>query len=264
MRRKGQYFLALIIFLVLCVTINLFAKGKVLRPVIGGIQFVFLPVQRLVFSSFSIAYAGGESQNRKLQTENKRLSLEMVKYKEQEKEIAALKDQFKNSPVSTQNLLPAEIVGMRSFIPGFGRPVNVLLSKGRRDGVIVGMGVIIQDRVVGKITGVSERLSQMNLVTASGTVITAKTLDTNALGVIKGEDDDTMLLDNVLLSDKLTVGDTVITGGTIDDHGLGYPPGLILGKISSIDKKPSALFQTAEVQRPVDVTHEKMVFIILP
>ena len=70
------------------------------------------------------------------------------------------------------------------------------------------------------------------------------------------------MIKNVVLSDKLTVSDLVLTKGDID-LGRGYPPDLIVGKIVSVDKKASSLFQSAQVISLVDITRVPIVFIIL-
>ena len=70
------------------------------------------------------------------------------------------------------------------------------------------------------------------------------------------------VLENVLLSDKLQTGDTVISKGDIGKDGEGFPPGLVVGRIISVNKKASALFQSAEVESLVDVTRLKMVFVM--
>ncbi|HZJ18567.1 MAG TPA: rod shape-determining protein MreC, partial [Patescibacteria group bacterium] len=70
-------------------------------------------------------------------------------------------------------------------------------------------------------------------------------------------------LDNVLLSENLKKGDIILTKGDIDQEENGYPPDLIIGKIISVDKSPSALFQKADVVSLVDLSKLTTVFIIV-
>lgn len=70
-----------------------------------------------------------------------------------------------------------------------------------------------------------------------------------------------MILDNVLLSETLKVGDVVLTNGDIDQNGKGLPPDLIVGKITSVDKNPSALFQKADVVSFVDFSKLSTLFV---
>ena len=71
-----------------------------------------------------------------------------------------------------------------------------------------------------------------------------------------------MILDNVLLTENLKNGDLVLTKGDVNLNGEGFLPGLIVGKIISVEKSPSALFQKAQVEGLVDVTKLSTVFVI--
>ena len=90
----------------------------------------------------------------------------------------------------------------------------------------------------------------------------AKTSQTNAIGVLKGSGNNTMVLDNVVLSDDLKVGDLVVTAMDQDIKSQGFPPNFIIGKIISVEKNPSSLFQRASLSGLVDVTKLSFVFVI--
>jgi cell shape-determining protein MreC len=55
----------------------------------------------------------------------------------------------------------------------------------------------------------------------------------------------------------------VLTNGDVGLNGSGFPPDLIVGKITSIEKKPSALFQKAEVESFLDFSKITAVFVII-
>ncbi len=71
-----------------------------------------------------------------------------------------------------------------------------------------------------------------------------------------------MLLDNVLLSEQLNVSDIIVSKGDIDTEGKGFPRNLVVGRVTSIEKKPSALFQTARVKSNLDMSKLSLVFVI--
>ena len=83
-----------------------------------------------------------------------------------------------------------------------------------------------------------------------------------AQGLIKGQGNGQIVLDNVLLSEKIENGDLVVTGGTKDIEGIGLPPDLVIGKIYALQKNPSALFQKAEVKSFIDSVQLSTLFII--
>ena len=109
-------------------------------------------------------------------------------------------------------------------------------------------------------------MSQVDLLTKKGvsfTVTTVSASSTPAFGVIKGKGNGEMVLDNVLLSESLSIHDTVLTKGDIDSNGVGLTSGIVVGEITSIDKKPSSLFQTGQVKSPLDFSQLSFVFIAM-
>lgn len=80
--------------------------------------------------------------------------------------------------------------------------------------------------------------------------------------MIKGQDGG-ILLDHVVLSEKIAKNDRILTKGDIDEGGSGFPPDLIVGRITSVNKRASDLFQTAEVKSLVDFERLSTVFIMV-
>lgn len=70
------------------------------------------------------------------------------------------------------------------------------------------------------------------------------------------------MLDNVVLAEGLEKDDLVSTKGDTDENGLGFPPDLVVGKIVSVNKKASNLFQSADIRSLVDFNKLETVFVI--
>jgi len=158
--------------------------------------------------------------------------------------------------------LPSNVVGAPGFIPGLSVPFNLIIDKGSKDNVKVGMGVVVGNNLVGKIVQTSFFLSKVSLVTDPSLSLSSKTTS-NAAGVIKGVEGGKMVLDNVILSESLKNGDFVLTNGDINLDGVGLPPDIIIGKIISIEKNPSALFQKAKVESLLNFTKLSKVFVVM-
>jgi rod shape-determining protein MreC len=219
------------------------------NPAMGALQIITLPVQRWTFVT-----ASPTTPPQQLQEENKQLTAQLAKMQEIEKDNKALHDQFQTSNPSPQKLLPADVIGLQ--------PNAILIDKGEADKVHVGNVVVIKDTLVGKITKVTPHISQVTLLTDASTSFTAETVTSPSVGIIKSLNGDTIILDNVVLSDKLQKNDLVVTKGDLDLQGHGYPPKLIVGKITSVDKQASNLFQVAKIQSLVDVSQVRMVFVM--
>lgn len=176
------------------------------------------------------------------------------------RENSALRDQFQTQNPQSRNLLPSKILGRLGFLGGVA--TQIVLNKGQEDGIGVGQGVVVKNVVIGKITKVSNHFSIMSPLSSKGISIRAKTTTGTESGIVKGDLDSSITLNNIVVSEKLKKNDLVVTAGDVDENGLGFPPDLVIGKIVSIEKKPSALFQTAKLESPVKIENLETVFIL--
>jgi rod shape-determining protein MreC len=261
MRRKT--FPVFIGFFLLSLLIFIFSQKGFVSGVTGVLQVIGLPVQRTSFLFFHNSTGDKNSELTKLRNENIDLRIKAAKVASLEKDNRALRDQFFVTNPSSKILLPAFIVGMPAFLPGVSIVDEVIIDKGSDDKVSVGSSIVFKDNLIGKVVRTSPHLSVVDLVNHKGISFTVKTSATSALGISRGDGKDTIIIDNVLLSDTLQKGDIVVTKGDIQSDGLGFPPNLVVGKIISVNKKASALFQSAEVERLVDAARLEMVFVIL-
>lgn len=263
MRQKENYLASFSVFFVSSLLILFLAKTSGIQFFLGITQRLLSPVQQVLLYPVTQVSAAGKTIA-PLEEENKKLTKEAIILKKKIKELEELQKQIKNTPVVPANLVQAVIVGRRGFVPGVSTPQEIVVNKGTREGIKNGMAVISEDHVLGKIVQVAEHTSQIKLISEPQSVIAAKTLENSALGIVKGQGRATVVLQNVILSDKVAKGDTVITAGDIDASGLGFPPGLIIGKVISVAKTPSALFQAAEIETGIAITQLSSVFIVLP
>ena len=254
MRGRRKFFPVFVGFFLLSLLIFIFSQKGLANGVTGVLQTITLPIQRYSFSFFHSSSGGDENID---------LRMQAAKVAALERDNQALRDQFAVINPSSKTLIPAFIVGMPAFLPGISIVDEIIIDKGSDDKIKPGSSIVFKDNLIGKIVKTSPHLSVVDLLNHKGFSFTAKTTATHALGIMQGTGTETIVLNNVLLSDTLQKGDIVVTKGDINSDGLGFPPDLIIGKIISINKKASALFQSAEVERLVDVTRLEMVFVVL-
>ncbi|MBU4099093.1 rod shape-determining protein MreC [Patescibacteria group bacterium] len=254
MRGRRKFFPVFVGFFLLSLLIFIFSQKGLANGVTGVLQTITLPIQRYSFSFFHSSSGGDENID---------LRMQAAKVAALEKDNQALRDQFAVINPSSKTLIPAFIVGMPAFLPGISIVDEIIIDKGSDDKIKPGSSIVFKDNLIGKIVKTSPHLSVVDLLNHKGFSFTAKTTATHALGIMQGTGTETIVLNNVLLSDTLQKGDIVVTKGDINSDGLGFPPDLIIGKIISINKKASALFQSAEVERLVDVTRLEMVFVMM-
>jgi rod shape-determining protein MreC len=198
-----------------------------------------------------------------LESQNSKLKKELAKKQEILNENTALKSQFRFSEDKSQILIPAKVVGQPGFLPGISLPEYLIINKGYKSGVSEGSGVIIGNNLVGKVSKAYPDFSKIELITNKNSSFTARISDKPDInGVIKGQGGDEVVFDNVPLSSELKKGSEVITKGDRDENGRGYLPDLSVGKIVSVEKEQSKLFQRAKVVSPLDFKNLDMVFVI--
>lgn len=209
MQRRGYSLPIVSVFVVLSLLIFFFSQKGFFGGVVGFFEQLTLPLQRFTFTTFH--KESPQTSEDKLREENAKLLTQLAREKEIEKENQALHDQFQITTPSPKQLLPADVVGMGDD--------TLIIDKGINDGMKKGNIVVSKNNLMGRIVATSEHLATVNLVTQQDTALTAQTLKTQTLGVIKANGEGAILLDNVVLSDKLENGDLVITKGDMDSRG---------------------------------------------
>jgi len=217
------------------------------------LQIITLPIQEWAFG-MTLKPTGTLTPQEQLQQENNQLRVALAQMQELQKDNQALHDQFQTTTPAPQKLLPAEVVGLQQ--------TYILIDKGSSDGLHIGDVVVVKNNLIGTIEKVTSHIAQVKLLSDPSTSFTAQSAKTSANGVVQAIDGGTIIFTNVVLSDKLEQNDIILTKGDRDSHGNGFPPNLVVGKIISIDKQASSLFQAAKIQSMVDVSNLRMVFVM--
>lgn len=249
MKRAKSVFPVFLLLLIVSAII-LSTQSFFLKP----LQSITVPIQTWIFATISPhALTVPQSEN-SLREENNALRTQLAKMQELERDNNALRDQFETTSPNPRDLLPATVIGINQD--------QILIDKGEEDAVKRGDIVVVKDNVIGKVEKVSPRVSVVRLITHPATSFTAQTAKTTAIGVVKAQGRDSITLENVVLSDKLENNDLVKTKGDVDEQGGGFPPDLIVGRVISVSKKDSNLFQVAQVKSLVDMNRLNIVFIL--
>lgn len=263
MQKKPSFFIYFLIFFILSIVIFLFSNFGFLKPVEPFFHTLTAPIQGVFYSGFSfVAGFGANSKIKELENKNSLLTKQLIDQNKLVKDNKALNDQFQIQNPRSDNLIPAQVIGAPGFIPGFSVPESYVIDRGVSDGIKVGDAVIVNDNLIGRIAKVSSYISSVMLISNSNFLVTASTLETGAQGVLKGQGGGGLILDNVVLSDSLRVGDIVISKGNVNELGSGIIPNLILGEIVAVNKNPSDLFQRAKINSRIDFTKVYKVFVV--
>lgn len=160
--------------------------------------------------------------------------------------------QFKEQALPS--MVAAQVIGRDSS----NRYKSVILNKGESDGIQKDMGVITPAGVVGRVVKTTGATSVVLLLTDPNNAIAGLIQRTRDEGIVEGIPQGRAKLKYIPMLSAVKEGDRVVTSGLVG----GFPRGLAIGTITSIDQEEGALFQTAELVPEVDVDRVEEVLVI--
>ena len=198
--------------------------------------------------------------NADLHAEVDRLTLENVRLREQA---------FAAEQAATLNALQRTLPYESVPAPVIARdPSNILatvvLGSGTDQGVRVGHLVVSDQGLVGRISEVGANYSKVVLVTDPSSKLSALVEGSRATGIVQGQFGDSLVMDWLLQTEPVKVGDVVVTAGLALGEELRslYPKGLVIGRIVQLENAQAAAYQRAIVAPAVDLRHLENVLVV--
>lgn len=158
------------------------------------------------------------------------------------------------SSVDNQEFLAADVI----YIDQQSALRVIVINRGTRDGLAVGMPVVTQLGLVGRIINVSANAARVQLVTDENSAISARLQTSRAVGTIIGLPTGNMRLTFIPLGAEIAEGDLVITSGL----GGNLPADLVIGQVTGTRSFEAELFQEAEVRSLIDFSALETVLVI--
>jgi rod shape-determining protein MreC len=254
----------LLITLLLVVGLLLFAAmlgGRFGPPHQFTLDFIG-PLQSVATRVFSgiadlkneyIALLDVRAENKQLQAQIDKYLTELGEYREgystyrHLQELLALKDKLTFKPIA------ARVVGKE---PAYWYQ-TLVVDRGKKDDILEGMIALAPGGVVGQVMHTSDNYSKILLANAPSSAIDAMVQKNRTRGILKGAGEKGFVLQYVLKTADVEVGDFVVTAGI----GGVFPAGIPLGRISKIEKKQRGMFQEIEVEPSIDF--QKLEYVLL-
>jgi rod shape-determining protein MreC len=173
-----------------------------------------------------------------------------------EKAIASerLRNLLRFSKKIPRPMLPVQIIG--NDPSSWFR--TIVIDKGTKHGVDRGMAVVSPEGIVGHVLQISPHCAKVLLITDFNSSVDAIVQRSRAKGIVEGSGENLCRLKYAPRAHDIQLGDRVVTSGL----GGRYPKGLLIGKISKIEKKSYGLFQKAEIIPSANFTKLEEVFVI--
>jgi rod shape-determining protein MreC len=135
---------------------------------------------------------------------------------------------------------------------------SVILNKGDRDGIRPEMGVMTSAGIVGRIVKTGPFSSIALLVTDPHNAITGIIQRSRDEGIVEGTSQGRARIKYLPLLANIRVGDIVVTSGLTG----GFPRGIVIGTVLTMQKEEGELFQSAEIAPQADLSKLEEVLII--
>jgi len=114
---------------------------------------------------------------------------------------------------------------------------EMVVDRGRDDGVTVGMAVLGEKGLVGEVVEVSAKISRVRLITSYDSVVGALVLRSRSFGVLRGTGNSYCELLYVTEEGDVSPGDEIVTAGM----GEKIPPSISIGSVAYIKGKGDRL-----------------------
>jgi rod shape-determining protein MreC len=196
-----------------------------------------------------------ERENRNLREENERLRASVSGMQEARSENERLRRLLNYSETGVGTRVAARVVGIN---PDANR-LTVRIDRGESDGVRRNMPVVTPDGVVGQVLRVTSGAADVLLLADPNSRLGVRVQRTRARAGAAGTGDERLLrLDYLLRAEDLEEGDPVVTSGT---DGV-FPPGLMVGRVSQIQRQGSGMFLGAMLLPSVDLSRLEEVLVL--
>ncbi|HKN85740.1 MAG TPA: rod shape-determining protein MreC [Nitrospiraceae bacterium] len=135
---------------------------------------------------------------------------------------------------------------------------GVILDKGDRDGIRPEMGVMTSAGIVGRVVKTSPFSSIVLLVTDPHNAITGIIQRSRDEGIVEGTVQGRARIKYLPLLANIRAGDIVVTSGLTG----GFPRGIVIGTVLTMQKEEGELFQSAEIAPQADLSKLEEVLVI--
>ena len=256
--------LLLIMMLSLCGALILLSAAGALTTAEG---IVAAPLQGLsgLFNRLSLSISAtleelndlGQLRERiaELEEQLARRQIESIQLREAASDYERLIDLLSyTAALENQEFLTADVIAVEQT--GIAR--SVIINRGTRDGIAVGMPVTTDLGLVGRIIEVSANAAQVQLINDENSAVSSRLQTTRAHGSIIGQASGVLRLTMVDLDEEIRQGDLVITSGL----GGNFPADIVVGQVTSVRQFEFELFQEAEVRSLIDFETLEFVLVI--
>jgi rod shape-determining protein MreC len=199
---------------------------------------------------------GLSAENARLRAENERLTNDLARAREDatqlqtQQDVDAIKQQFPDDSFLGAGVVARDSSNTRRI---------VAIDRGSADGVKEGMIVVTEGRsLVGTVTKTFGDYAWVRLITDPKSAVSAMVQESRADGVVAGDYGGSLDMEFVGQGAIVKNGDFVITSGI----GGGYPAGIVIGRVSGVERAEQDLFQKVHVDHLASLDKLEQVLVL--
>jgi rod shape-determining protein MreC len=224
-----------------------------LTPVRSGAETVTSPIGDALRGV--VDYGDLKDENAKLRAELEDARGQQLEGQAASEELARLKEQLDLPQLGDVTTVVARVAAG----PAGNFEENVVeIDKGSTSGLREGMPVMTNAGLVGKLVRVDRSRSVVELVTATDFAVGVRIGDEVALARGTGSGTSLRATEGLSRDNPAQVGDPVLTNGGAGSH---FPPGVPVGRVSSIDK--SSAVPVVDIALEADIENLDYVTVLL-
>ncbi len=211
--------------------------------------------------------AGARSEAERLRHENEGLRQQNARLQAAEQENKRLRPllQFRSGPRFPEDYrgVAAEVI----YRPPGAYAQAIVVAAGTTDGIRVDDPVVTGRGLVGTVSKVFTKTARVRLLTDDQSAVSATVVGTNAAGIVRrGQGPRAPLrLVRVPKESVVEVGDTVVTAGWRSRRFSSlYPPGILIGRVTSVGRLDTDLFTQVQLEPFADLSSLEAVLVLVP
>lgn len=262
-RRPLPLWLALAVLLLAALLVVLPGPGRQVEALASqaaiGLQRGVAAISTQIATMADTIQRAGQlrEQNLIYREQVERLQAEMVRLRELELENQDLRNLLGLRQQAPPGDMVAVRVAARDPVP-FAQALVV--DGGSDQGIREDMPVLSWRGLVGRVLEVQPTSARVLLVTDASSSISGRIQnpDSRATGLVRGRNDDWLLMQYIGQQEQVQTGDLVITSGL----GGVFPAGLPLGKVVQVRRRDQELFQEALVEPAARLGHLERLYVV--
>ncbi len=221
-------------------------------PLQRGLIGIIDGVKAVVFGYIDLREV--RQENEQLRAENLQLRAAVQALGETRVENERLRGLLGYAEAASGPEIAARVVGVNPV----AKLLSVRINRGESDGVYRGMSVVTPDGIVGQVVRATGGWADVALVTDAQSRVGVRVQRSRARGTAAGAGKGPLQLENMLRTEDVQEGDLIITSGT---DGV-YPPGLVVGKVTHLEKTEHGMFLGGDIIPAVDTTRLEEVLVV--